>query len=43
MQDLKDSRVFRSNLWCGLMVIAAFDDLGLVDDHPFPATQSRKA
>lgn len=35
-QGLTATRVFCASIWCGHMVLVAFDDLGLSDRTPFP-------
>ena len=41
-QGLTSARIFCASIYCGRMVVMAFDDIGLPDSTPFPAIKERR-
>ena len=41
-QGIEHARVFCADIWCGHMVVVAFEDLGLPDKTPFPEIRTRR-
>ena len=41
-QSIEAARVFCASIYCGRMVVMAFDDIGLPDHTPFPAIKTQR-